>query len=406
MLSVVCLTDDPGNRVAAALAPLRPLAGEIVVAADSRVDEADLRGYASVADRLHRIRFDYPERHVAWLHDQCRGDWVLRIDGDEVPSQALLDRLPELLADPDVLQHWLPRRWLDPAGMGWLDETPWTPDFQNRLVRRGLGLRFPGVLHTHASPALPARFVDGAPLYHLVCPLVDTATRTRRAAAYESRRPGLSAPGGGPLNAVYYHPEAHARRAPEPIPVEDLGLVRAVLAPAQAGGLLPRVPPITPDDEVDRAWGGAPLADGDYRAAVRVLERDIRAIPGRTLRIHAHVENRGGARWRGGADALPEIRLTHRWLDGEGVQIGPDRPRTPFPCDLPPGGATAVPLDVVAPRRTGDLLLELGLVHEHVRWLDARAEVPVRVVAPERDDVSAARGARWWRGWRGRSAGR
>src|SRR4051794_35693736 len=48
------MTADPGGRVAALLRQLRPVADEIVVAADARVEPADLGAYASVADRLLR----------------------------------------------------------------------------------------------------------------------------------------------------------------------------------------------------------------------------------------------------------------------------------------------------------------------------------------------------------------
>jgi hypothetical protein len=157
-LSICLITGDPGPRIAAQLSLVRPLADEIVVAADSRVDDERLRHYAAFADTLHRIEFDYLERHLGWLHAQCSGDWILRLDGDEVPSAALLRELPELVRSTRVEQYMLPRRWLYPDADHWLDETPWWPDYQIRMQHnRGL-MRFEGVMHSSAVPVRPCRW--------------------------------------------------------------------------------------------------------------------------------------------------------------------------------------------------------------------------------------------------------
>jgi hypothetical protein len=104
-LSVCCMTADPPAQAATALRALRDVADEIVVAVDSRVEPASLAAYDDVADRVVRFRFRPPvDRPRAWLAAQCHGDWVLSLDGDEVPSQALLRALPELVAATDVVQ--------------------------------------------------------------------------------------------------------------------------------------------------------------------------------------------------------------------------------------------------------------------------------------------------------------
>ena len=154
-LSVLCITRDPGARVAALLAPLRDIASEIVVVADSRVDDGVLAQYATASDRLLRYDFAAPvERPYAWAHAQCRGEWILRIDGDELLSPELIDRIPALLARRDRIQYWLPRRWCYPDAGHWLDEKPWAPDHQARLVRNDPAtLAFPG---PHAQLGGPA----------------------------------------------------------------------------------------------------------------------------------------------------------------------------------------------------------------------------------------------------------
>ena len=125
-LSVCCLTSDPGARVAALLRQLRPVSEEIVVAVDSRLDPHRLGRYAEVADRLLRYEFaDSAEQAIPWITTQCTGDWILRVDGDEVVSPTLIERLPELTTARDVFQYWLPCRWLFPDAGHYLAQPPW-----------------------------------------------------------------------------------------------------------------------------------------------------------------------------------------------------------------------------------------------------------------------------------------
>ena len=147
-LTVCCLAGEPPAQVAALLAPFRPIADEVFVAVDSRIDPATLAPYDDVADRLVRYEFGlHPDRARPWLFAQCSGDWIFYIDGDEVASPALIDALPALLDDGETMQFGFPRRWLFPAPDRWLAELPWYPDMQVRLVRNGPLLHHSGRLH-------------------------------------------------------------------------------------------------------------------------------------------------------------------------------------------------------------------------------------------------------------------
>jgi hypothetical protein len=108
-LSVCLMTTDPPARVTAILEPLRQYTDEIVIAADERVDDRTLACYSALADRLFRIDFRSYERHLSWLHAQCGGDWILRLDGDELASPAFLRRLPKMLDSRTVQQYWVLR---------------------------------------------------------------------------------------------------------------------------------------------------------------------------------------------------------------------------------------------------------------------------------------------------------
>lgn len=367
-LSVCCLTDDPPAQVEATLQPLRQVTDEVVIAADARVSAVDRRAYGKIADRVVRCEFEYFERHLAWLHEQCRGEWVLRVDTDEVVSGALVDELPQILDESAIQQCSFPRRWLDTTGSRWYDELPWAPDYQTRLVRRR-SATFPGVPHSNVERRRPARF-SLAPLYHAVCALEDVAARQKRVAYHDGLRPALRAPGGGPFNATYYLPELHASREPIAVPEADGERVASLLATRD----------LTP--AVESSPRGAAAADRVARprpgSRVELLERDLRFYPGEMREVHVMVQNGESRPWPGGLEAEPRVRLSYRWNGDDGSFLG-EGPRSPLPEAVPPGTTRVAPLVVSAPAERGRSRLTIDLVEEDVRWLDAGATHEVEV---------------------------
>lgn len=386
-LSVCCLTGDPGPRVAAVLEPLRELADEIVIAADARADQERLEQYAAAADRVLRVEFSFLERHLAWLHAQCSGDWVFRIDADEVASPALVERLPELVSDGRIQQVWFPRRWLVPDAEHWLEEAPWWPDYQNRLVRNDGTLRFRGAQHTSAEPTLPAHYAE-EPLYHLACLLDDVATRRSKAIRYEVIRPHLEAPGGGSLNRRVYLPELYRQRPPARVPTGEAEAVRTVLSAADAPRRLLGEIPAVPLEESDCHWAGRTLDAAAYAAEIKPFEPEPRLAPGEIRPIHVRVTNRGSETWPWDADAGPPTRCSYRWLHANGTVLVAEGHRTSFTREVAPGASVVVPLLVEAPAQAGSYVLEVDLVHEHVRWFGIRQRLAVDVMPPQPERVS------------------
>ncbi len=388
-LSVLCVTDFPAAQVVAALNQVRPVADEIVIAVDARLGEAEAAKYWPVADRLMRYEFcACLERAMAWAHAQCRGQWVLRIDGDEVASPALLSAIPQLLARRDVLQYHIPRRWLAPDASGWLNEMPWFPDYQNRLVRNDGTLWFYGLTHSAAYAALPARYLE-TPLYHLNLALVSEAERMAKAQRYEADRPGILAPGGGPV-ARFYLPERYARLTPSPLPADDYAAVDAVLRAASVPQSPFRPVPLVRRDESDRWWNWRQLPPEAYRARLEPIEHDHRMIAGEGRMVHLRITNLGVETWPWGTEQRPEIRVSYRWFNlDETVRI-PEGLRTPFPCAIGPGEQVIVPTGVVAPDEPGEYILEFDLVHEQVRWFDCPLRIKMQVLpkgASEADEL-------------------
>jgi inositol phosphorylceramide mannosyltransferase catalytic subunit len=382
-LSVCCLTADPGPRVRELLALVRPFADEIVVAADRRVQEDWLTDYGAHADRLLRLEVLTVERNIRWLHESCAGDWILRLDGDEVPSAALLEQLSELVGKRDVVHYAIPRRWLHPDEGHWLEELPWWPDYQLRLVRNDGLLRFPGLIHTGPVPVRPARYLD-APLYHLALLPESRSGRPATSVRHDGVEVQLWAPGGGRLTERFYRPEQNATRRPARVPKADREAI---------GRVLHARPSATPTGKVSvqevaneeplRSWAERDVGSSAYMARIEPFEPRYRMDLCEERQLFFRVTNLGSERWPWDTELKPWIRAAYRWRLPTGRVFVTEGPRTGFPCEVGPGESVILPLHVRAPGRTGRYVLEVDLVHEHTRWFGSPLRTPVEVAPPD-----------------------
>jgi hypothetical protein len=362
MFSVCCLSNDV-PRLAALLELFRPVAGELVVAVDDRVDARPL---SALADLVFTFPFAEPaDRARQWLHEQTTGDWVFWIDGDEAPSRALLDAVA---APPsDVTHCYVPRRWL--WRDGWLDEPPWRPDWQLRLVRKEAA-RFPGRTHIGLAADGPRRYLE-APLYHLDLLLKDRIAREEQVRRFDRARPGLRL-GGRPLNEAYYLPESRDPKV-APIPEEDAAIVDLVLRPQPPNTVVGAEPVPARREEIDARWAERSLPESAYRASLELVDAPESLVAGEVCMIDVRVTNLGSETL---PRELPEIRLAYQGL--------PSQLRTQLPHDLPPGEVTLVPVALEAPEEPGVYVVEIDLVHERHRWFRCGVEVQLEVVPRRR----------------------
>ena len=376
-LSVCCLTDDQTERTATMLALLRNLSDEIVVAVDSRVP-VELVGtlYGGIADRL--LRYDYAppvERPFAWIHAQCTCDWILRIDSDEVPSADLLEALPELIETRDVHQFPLQRRWLFPDTSHALDEAPWWPDYQFRLVRNDPAtLWFSGISHSSAHPARPARYLD-IPLYHLDCVLNSYAERSAKVARYESRTNREVE--GAIANSIFYLPEDHSVRPLASVPLKDKEMIDRVMdlgrPPVRSQASLGEIPTAN-REAIDAYWEERPLDDSERTATLELIEHDFCMRTGERRPYHVRVHNQSSNTWPYGPLRRPSVTLCYQWRRPSGEIVIAEGLHSPLTADLHPNEINVVPATVDAPDEPGRYILEVDLVYDRSAWFGA----PVR----------------------------
>jgi polysaccharide pyruvyl transferase WcaK-like protein len=381
-------TNGPTPLVAASLRQVREVAHEIVVAVDERVPVEDLGPLQAVADRVIRAEFVYPlEANLQWLHRQATGDWVLRLDGDDLVSDALLRRLATPGWDDGITHAYLQYRWLWGGPDRMLDQAPWWPDPVLRLIRTTPGIAtFPPGAHQAAEVAGTARFWD-TPLYHLDLVLRDEAARWTKAIGYEDENPGHRIDKGWSVSTTYYLPERldpPPRTAPVPPVDAAVAAQLLVIAGSQA--------PITePVDEaalepvvtgVDRQT--SPPIAGDSR--IRILAHDaISVIEGRGAVVTVGVVNLSGRTWDP-SDEPPDV-VGGRFLDDRGAQVGSEV-RAPLPGPVPPGDETLVRVPLPPGLPAEATQVQVGLVQDGVAWHDARATARLRVQRGRRVLVS------------------
>ena len=365
-LSVLCMTAGPGSRVAALLDRLRPVAEEIVVALDSRADPSVQAELAVVADRIVLYPYREPvDRPLPWLFTQCRADWALSIDDDEIPSLALIEALPRLCAADDVTHYSLPRRWLFPDTRAFLDEAPWRPDYQLRLFRTDARvIRFSDEFHRPIVATGPGRFLE-LPLWHVDTVIRSHAERLEKARRYERTRPGMRV-GARALNFAFYLPESRLEPRLAAVPVGDRAMIDAVLAGSMPVGPERAEVTAVTRAEIDAQW---PSSEPQAQAGrLELLAHASRLIAGEQRTFDVRVHNTGATGWPWGWDGVPEVRLGSRWFADDGTEVRATQMRSVFSAELGPGESDVVPVHVLAPGKPGRYRVEIDLIHEHVRW--------------------------------------
>ena len=351
-----------------------------MIAVDDRVEPALLGPLAEVADELVLYPYlDPVDRPVGWVHSLCTRDWILWLDDDEVPGTELLRGLPELLQRPEETHYWLPRRWLYGSPESYLAGAPWQPDYQLRLVQNDPRLLwFPGVTHRPIEAIGPHRYLEW-PIYHADLLLNPLESRRQKARRYETVAPGQRL-AGAPMNLALHVPELREQLDVRPLPPEDAELVGAALAvePWPEPSKPPRHRRAT-REEVDAHWHGREPTEELYRAELELVDT-LETLALREVReIAVRVRNRGDQVWPWDELGAAEVRASYRWWSDAGDLVVGDGLRTAFPRPVRPGAEVIVPVCVEAPPRAGAWVLELDLVHEHVRWFGCGLRLPIDV---------------------------
>jgi hypothetical protein len=387
-LSVLVAVHERGGVAAACLEALRPIVDEIVVAFDSRTPADQVGPLQSVADILVGFEFPGPDQFRPWLREQAHGDWLLLLDGDEIPSAELLRQLPELITNRNVTGYQLPCWWIWPDPTRRLVSPP-HDSIHVRLVKNDAHVWFPGLAHTGAICDPPARLVD-APFIHLDLLLNSEEVRAGKVRWYDDRRFPLFFLDGRLTNEALYLPERDVSVRTEAIPAADAEQVRRALDRRAERVPLTRPVAIAPIDDIERWWGGRSPETFGYRAGIAVLSGETRMIAGERARFRVEVANLGDTVWPPAGHALSgrSVALSYHWKLADGTLVTFGGIRTTFPARVAQQERVLMDMMVQAPDAPGRYRLVFDVVHEGVRWFGVDREIEVDVDPPVREQLA------------------
>lgn len=204
-LSILCITNNAHPNVTWFICHLHRAAGvlgaELVLGLDrEKAQRAHWRSLANVAVDLtaDQLQEDVMDEAVA----ACSGDWVLRLDDDEMLSPALLRWLETGAYErTNAPVYAFPRVYLWPDAAHVLVNEGMYPDLQTRLGRKACMF---GVDHVHAGNRYGTGLVVPYAIEHHNLLVKTREQREAILARYESLRPGA---GTIPHYARYNVPE-------------------------------------------------------------------------------------------------------------------------------------------------------------------------------------------------------
>jgi hypothetical protein len=139
--------------------------------------------------------------------------------------------------------------------------------------------------------------------------------------------------------------------------------------------------------EPERPCTTVPLPDNGYKAKITLNDAPTKLRVGQKQIIQVKVQNASDVPWkvRGcGDDNKFYIAAGNQWLQAEGEQLVTRMDgRHGLPNNLKPGEEVEVPLQITAPSKPGEYILEADLVQEQVAWFQdkgsetAKAKVSV-----------------------------
>jgi SAM-dependent methyltransferase len=149
------------------------------------------------------------------------------------------------------------------------------------------------------------------------------------------------------------------------------GYVAELVRVLRPDGLLVFQLPSERDTRSELPWSA-------FRARIEAPAGPLEAEPGASVTVPVRVRNDGDFAWPAGLERRP-VAVGNHWLGAAGALVRRDDGRALLPRDVRPGEAVELALEVTAPDRSGDYVLELDLVQEGVAWFAERGSKPARV---------------------------
>ena len=374
------LVRNPPTQVAAIAGLFREVADEVIICVDSRVDQQLLQPVIEVSDVLTRVEIDTSYANSSWLVKLASREWVLIVDGDEVPSTALLERLKHLdeISD-EVMFAYVGMKWLWPTTDKYLVEEPWRDDPQLRLIRRNARImNWPAGLHE--APHIDGKgvFLPEA-LFHLDLAMNRYELRLEKVKRYDS---GPTTPHPGFAKSTsnsYYLPEdRHGALITRDVNFDDKEMIDLVVMASKMEPSKTQVDiPITSITSIRDAKSSELEVQSQYRSLLEFVDPPSTALVGATIRISIKLTNLSSWTWQphrsdGGIGIGWSIETSD-----ENIEMGASG-RALLVSPLRPQQSVLIPCYVNVPETNSDVIIGFRLVEEFNRWFDEEISISVK----------------------------
>ena len=292
-------------------------------------DERTPPDFRSEAERLttdcrtlsHR---NAPHEFVGEMLTQCPGDFILRLNDDELLSANWTRAfIRAAISEPDVNSYWIARRWLIDTDGSYISSPPHYPDYQLRLTRNDPALVLPPrFLHESVTVKGDCGWISAHAILHYDLVLRDRLQREAKVKRYAAIRPENS-------GAAHYLYE-------------------------------------------DRPYTVAPAAEGgEFAAEIRLLDQPQTMICGREYWLRIVVNNRSARVLN--SHTQPPIGLAYHWFTADtrrenGTIWNGQRTMIRLPM-----GLSHCAVRVIAPTVPGEFKLQIDLVEEGAAWFSRKA---------------------------------
>jgi hypothetical protein len=377
-ISLVMLVNNPAHQVAAIAGIFKNYVDEILIGVDHRVDVKTLGPILEVADRCLRVQFDTGYANSGWLIKRAHHEWVIVVDGDEVPSQALLRRLKSIPTLNGRATHaYVQRRWVWPTSNQYIVQDPWRDDPQLRIVKRDARiLNWPTSIHE--SPKVDGTGVHiPESLYHLDLLANAVEAREQKVETYETystrKHPGLDVS----INRAYYLPEHLPMQPPlKAIDTIDLVNVQHVLNTAlleTSSSYVSDIEVVTTSDlATDASSVGYSVTE--YECSLQVLEVPTQFSTHIPTRVSIVVTNTGSwpyQPYRGDGGVAVGWHIHSQ----DGNVFVQDAGRSPLTIILEPQESVVLQCEIVIPNNLHQFAVKFDLVEEGYAWFNKSVEI-------------------------------
>lgn len=128
------------------------------------------------------------------------------------------------------------------------------------------------------------------------------------------------------------------------------------------------------------------IPNGEYKYKIDIIKKVEVVKKNELFHFLVKLTNTSNLNWsdRFLEDGKYRIALSYHWLNKDGVVEILDGVRTPLPKMVNSGKSIEILMNIIAPDKTGDYILELDMIHEQCAWFGSMGattvKVPIKVV--------------------------